>query len=120
MKYDPDKYITRLGGKLNYAGIDLDGTLAEEVWETSTGIGKPIQKNINKLRPLIEAGYKIVIYTARPWSEVENIKRWCRTHGVPAHQIICGKPLFAFVVDDKSVNSRDRNWTPKWFNGNVK
>lgn len=108
--HDPDKFISRLKGDMLWDALDLDNTIAEEVWQFSTGIGAPIKSQHKKMQKLVEEGRKICIHTARPWVDYEGIKRWCRTYGVPAHLIICGKFNARSFIDDKAINAYKREW----------
>jgi len=107
--YDPEEYISRLGWDTRWIGVDLDGCLAEAIWPNK-GIGEPIGENIAKLRALVDADYKIIIYTSRHWEEYEAIERWLNDHNIPYRDIICGKPMFRSVFDDKAFNSSEPDW----------
>lgn len=100
---------------LRWAGVDLDGTLAEPVWRPDNptlDIGDPIEENIVKLRELAER-YKIVIHTSRPWTDYEAIEYWLNFHGLPFSDIQCGKPLFVTYVDDRGRHADDPSWLPE-------
>jgi hypothetical protein len=113
MAYNPDKYISKLGAELKWVYIDLDGTLAEAVWQHSKGIGAPIEENIPKLIALHEKGKKLFIYTARPWHDYEGIERWLEDHDLRQYikGIICGKPIGHAYVDDRAVLADADTWT---------
>ena len=49
-------------------------------------------------------GYKVVIFTARPWSDLYLIKYLVKEYDLPVDQIICGKPLFHLLIDDRNVS----------------
>lgn len=98
---------------LIWAAVDLDGTLAKSVWtadKPTPQIGDPIKSNVAKVHRLLEAGYKIVIHTSRPWSDYERIESWLRHHGVPFKTIVCGKLLAAVYVDDRAVPAAAPSW----------
>lgn len=101
--------------ELIWAAVDLDGTLAEGVWTPESNgreIGAPIQRNIDKLEELREAGYKIVIHTARGWEHYQSIESWLQYHDIHADRIVCGKLLAAVYVDDRAVESEQWSWHP--------
>ncbi len=98
---------------LLWYGIDFDGTLSESVWKPGSdisNIGPPITKNLRKLQEVVDAGYKIIIHTARPWSEYENIEAWLNHYRIPFKEIQCGKPLFHRYVDDRAIDAEDVSW----------
>lgn len=100
---------TRKADELLWYLIDLDDTLAYQIWPEE-GIGDPIPENIEKLYKVIEAGYKAQIYTSRPWSDYELIRGWVELHNLPISRIICGKPLGHKIVDDKNINAAEEDW----------
>jgi len=71
-----------------WVGIDLDGTLAENVVPYKCGvIGKPIEPIVRVAKKLLEEGITIKILTARVSSNnpdrAQNfraIQRWCKKH----------------------------------------
>jgi|SRR5215203_1707519 len=98
---------------LKYYGVDLDGTLAESVWtpeSPSSAIGDPIKENLVKLQEVIEAGFEVYIYTARPYSDLYMIKYWLEYWEIPHHGVICGKPLFKYIIDDRCRNAEEDSW----------
>ena len=83
--------------------FDLDGTLSEPTWP-SNHVGPPIQDGIELLLEYSSRGYAIVIHTARPVSHEARIWGWLVEVGLQnvVFNVICGKPLGAMYVDDKS------------------
>lgn len=101
--------------ELRIALVDLDDTLAYGTWhpkQTKSVIGAPIWENIAKVRRLYVDGFRIRIFTARPWAEQGMIIAWCEANGVPIDCVICGKPLGNVIVDDKARNADDADWAP--------
>lgn len=110
---EPPKVAPR--SVLLWVGVDLDGTIAEPLWtpeHPTSEIGAPIWRNLGKLVELTEHGYKVVIHTARPWTDYEAIETWLEHYQIPWHQIQCGKPLFALYVDDRGRHSEEESWLP--------
>lgn len=99
--------------ELTWVGCDLDRTLAESVWPR-TGIGEPMMQNVLKLRQLVKEfpHFEIHIFTARPWADYKMIKKWLRLHRVPFHAIVCGKPLYRYMIDDIAINA-DEDWVQR-------
>lgn len=103
-------------GELLWVAVDLDGTLAESVWtpeNPTSEIGPPIESGVAKARDLHARGWKIVIHTARHWTDYENIEVWANFYGIPFSRIICGKLLAAAYIDDRAVDAEDPDWTPR-------
>ncbi len=101
--------------QLQWAAVDFDGTLATDVWtpETPYALGLPIRHNVVKLLVLVELGYKVIIHTARPWSDYKAVESWLDYYQIPYSRIICGKLLAAVYIDDRGVHSDDPDWTPR-------
>lgn len=100
--------------QLKWAAVDLDGTLAEGIWtpeDPTSKIGPPMYGQLEKLNGLVAMGWKIIIHTARPWHDYEQIEAWLNFYHVPWSQIICGKLLAGIYVDDRAVNALDSVWT---------
>lgn len=99
--------------ELLWYGVDFDGTIAQAVWrpgEDISNIGDPIWENVEKLRQVAEAGYKIIIHTARSWSEYENLEHWLKHYDIPYKEIQCGKPLYRHYVDDRAIPADAESW----------
>lgn len=96
--------------ELKWYAIDFDNTLAMNTGEPDFAIGKPIHQNLNKLKEVHEAGYKIIIHTARHWEDYRAIEEWLDKHQVPYKAIVCGKILAHRYVDDKNINAFERSW----------
>lgn len=105
---------------LIWAAVDLDGTLAEGVWtpdNPTSEIGPmkvyPSGKSARDLvDELYEAGYKVVVHTARGYTDYENIERWLRHNRIRFRHIICGKVLAAVYIDDRNKDINDESWVP--------
>lgn len=101
---------------LLWYAIDLDGTLAE-AWKPGDephSVGEPIWDNIQKCNDLVHAGWKVVIHTARPWSDYELIEWWLQQNFVMYGRIVCGKLMAKFYIDDRNGPSVDaESWLPE-------
>jgi len=87
---------------LRWIGVDFDNVIARSIWPKS-GIGEPMPGVKKSIKALIKKGYKIVVWTARPWSDYENVERWCKDNGIEVRRIICGKPLVRWLIDDRNI-----------------
>ena len=105
----------RPNDELIWIAVDLDGTLAEGIWtiENPTAkIGKPIWHNVAKCKQLVEAGFKIIIYTSRAWTDYEQIEHWLFLNGIPYSRIVCGKLLARVYIDDRNLDIDKESWIP--------
>jgi len=82
---------------------DFDDTIAKNTGYPDFIPTTPIDGALQSLKKLDDMGYKIVIFTARPWVDYQNIENWCLEYGFPVRRIICGKPFGKCIVDDKNV-----------------
>ena len=83
--------------------FDFDGTLAEATWpERSTGAAIP--EAVDLLNRYYDAGYEIIIYTARPASHRPMIEAWLRGHALhlKVYDVICDKTRADLYIDDKA------------------
>jgi len=67
-----------------WIGVDLDGTLAEYHGGLHA-IGKPIELMMVRVRDWLSKGKDVRIFTARAREpkQVELIKKWCVSNGLP-------------------------------------
>ena len=106
--------------KIQKICFDIDGVICSTK-EKNYEYSKPIKKNIKKINQLYDAGYKIILYTARYMGRssdnekkatkiakkitLPQLKKW----KVKYHLIKFGKPSFDLLVDDKSLFFK-KNW----------
>ncbi len=85
--------------------FDLDGTLAENTWP-DTHIGQPIPEMIDLVFEYRAAGYAVSIFTSRPEDHRIDIDFWLSEQGLGniVYRVICDKPAFALLIDDRSWN----------------
>ena len=89
--------------ELKWIGCDFDDVVCTNSGFPNYIPQKLIPGAVEALQKLDRMGYKIVIYTARPWSDYENLERLCQENKIPVRRIICGKPLFKWIIDDKNI-----------------
>lgn len=83
--------------------FDFDGVLAVNVWP-ELEIGAPILDGIELLGYYYGRGYKIVVFTSRPWNDKPKIEQWLRTNtGLWGIEVVCGKPAGALYIDDRAL-----------------
>jgi hypothetical protein len=93
--------------KLSWLGIDFDGVLCHSEppdYEPEY----PLKGAVDGMRRLHDLGWKLHIFTARPWFDYQKVEDWLNLHDVPFRRIICGKPLFFRLIDDRNIEFT--NW----------
>lgn len=97
--------------ELIWYAVDLDGTLADTQPPTfSLKKAEPIKANVDKLKEVVEEGFKIMIHTSRHWDDFQEVESWLRKWDIPFKSIWCGKPLVHKYIDDKAVWSEESSW----------
>lgn len=91
---------------INDIGIDFDNTVSNTSGYPEYIPQEPIDGAVESITHLKRLGYGIVIFTARHWSDKQNIKEYCQKYNIPFDSIICGKPLFKWMIDDRSIGFR--------------
>jgi hypothetical protein len=90
-----------------WIGVDLDGTLAKNVFTTNElGIGPPVPYMLKRVRHWIDSGRKVKIFTSRAGDhmEEERIQQWCLLHGLPKLEITNRKDHRMIALwDDRAV-----------------
>ena len=93
--------------------VDIDETICHTN-KSDYPNSKPIQKNIDKINSLYDAGHEIVYWTARgsvsglEWRELteSQLKEWgCKHHRLEKLK----KPHYNILIDDKVINAKI-NW----------
>lgn len=89
--------------------VDFDNTIATNSGYPDyipNGLVNGTKEALDKINNL---GYKVTIFTARPWVDYANIERFCEHYELPVKRIICGKPLARCLIDDLNV-AFDGDW----------
>ena len=87
--------------------IDLDGTICEEKQAFERFLAEPIQDAIKYVDELYKDNF-IIIFTARGWQEYNITKAWLEKHDVRHHVLICGKPIYDVIIDDRAINAKQK------------
>jgi len=102
--------------------FDLDGTITHKdpilgTMEISNPDIKKLQicyKNakpnptiVKKMAKIILNGNKIIIHTARHEEDRALTEEWLKNNNIPHSELVMGKPLGHFYLDDKSINMED-------------
>lgn len=96
-------------GELKWVGVDFDGTIVKTS-PPDYKLGEPINGAREALTQMANDGWKIVIFTARPWADYTLIEDWLKEYLIPFRRIICGKPLMRFYIDDRNIEFNGHNW----------
>lgn len=100
--------------ELKWLGIDFDKVTSNSGEAPTYEMGAPMPGAVDSLRDLDKKGWKICIFTSRHWADVRPIEEWCEFWGIPVKSIICGKPLFAFQVDDRAIEFDPKTPEESW------
>lgn len=91
--------------ELNWLGIDFDGVLCySEAPDYEPTY--PLKGAREAMQKLHDEGWKLTIFTARPWADYQRIENWLIENQIPFRRIICGKPLLYRMVDDRNIEFR--------------
>jgi len=71
-------------------------------------MAKPKEDAIQVINKLYSDGNTIIIYSARTWLEYEMTEHWLNQNGILYHQLILGKPIGDFWIDDRAL--KFTNW----------
>jgi hydroxymethylpyrimidine pyrophosphatase-like HAD family hydrolase len=83
--------------------FDIDGVLCFEGPTFKHSLATPLPDAIRTLEALRLAGHRIILFTSRSWSEYELTEKWLREHNFHYHVLICGKPVYDMIVDDRAI-----------------
>lgn len=78
--------------------VDFDGTLFVNN-EANIGL-------IMTCKALQAHGHAVVLFTSRTGERLREAVRLCRQHGLVFQNVIGGKPIADFYIDDKAINPR--------------
>lgn len=90
---------------LKWLAIDFDNCIAHNSGYPDFIPSEPLPFCVDALNEIVKNGYKIIIHTARPWADYDNIEKWCNTHHIPFRRIVCGKLLAKYYIDDRNLNT---------------
>ena len=84
-------------------GIDIDGVLCSEerTFERPLAIIQEGAKDF--LLTLKQRGDVVILWTGRGWEQYKVTLDWLERHGIPFDQLIMGKPIFDFFIDDRAI-----------------
>lgn len=100
--------------------VDLDGTICSEEKTYSRSLAKPNKGAKETLNSLYNDGHTIIIYSARTWMEYEMTADWLKKNGIKYHQLILGKPVGDYWIDDRAIAFSSWEQIAKLLTKNVK
>jgi histidinol phosphatase-like enzyme len=89
--------------QLNWIGVDFDDTIVKNTGFPDFEPTEIIDGAKEALDELVKNGYKLVIFTARSWSDHELVEDFLKDNGIKFKSVICGKPLFHRMIDDRNI-----------------
>ncbi len=78
--------------------VDFDGTLCAS--------GKPNIGLIMQMRSVQAQGHSVILFTSRTGKRLHEAVAFCRKYGLVFNEVIGGKPLADYYIDDKAVPVR--------------
>ena len=88
-----------------WLAVDFDQTIAHNSGYPNFIPTTPLEGCKEAIDTLVSRGYKIIIHTARPWADYDNIEKWCIENSITFRRIVCGKLLAKIYIDDKNFNT---------------
>ena len=95
-------------GDLKWIAVDFDNTICDNTGHPNYKPTKPLKGAKEALEKLTSDGWKITIFTARPYSDYQLIENWMIQYKIPFRRIICGKPLCRYIIDDKNIEFKGK------------
>lgn len=85
--------------------IDIDGIMCGEGPLFERSLQRPFENVKDDLWRMKHAGHFIIIFTSRGWPEYKYTKKWLFDNNLAHDVLICGKPNYDVILDDRSVSS---------------
>jgi capsule biosynthesis phosphatase len=118
-----------MGDPLKKIVVDCDGVIADKNCGGDYSKAGPLRHGIDQVNKLYDAGYEIILYTARYGERKHgNLNLmyeagygewvdWLEKHGVKYHHAYMGKPAGVLYIDDKAARVRGNDkegWSEVW------
>ena len=97
--------------------IDLDGTLSDTHFNPDTGhydLGEPLPRMVDAVNNCAKE-HNIVVFSARPVTEYDEVSRWLQEHGITHSEITNIKRPALKYIDDKGQDPQTfaSIWNPR-------
>jgi len=89
--------------------FDIDGTICDERPAQERMFAIPKNEAIKILNQLYDSGNFIILYTARGWDQYKITEHWLKENEVKYNVLMCGKPIYDFWIDDRSINPKNND-----------
>src|SRR5258708_2390703 len=88
--------------------VDFDGVIHKysHGWMDGSCYDEPMEGALEMIQKLMEAGYQIVVFTAR--QPQGDVKDWLEKYNFPVMDITNEKPMALAYIDDRAI--RFTNW----------
>ena len=83
--------------------VDIDGTICSEERQFSRPMAMPRENAIESIAKLKAQGHTVILYSSRTWAEYEMTVDWLVRHGVEYDQLMPGKPVGDYWIDDRAI-----------------
>ena len=83
--------------------VDIDGTICSEERQFSRSMASPLENAVEAIARLKAEGHTISLYSSRTWAEYDMTVDGLTRHGVEYDQLILGKPVGDFWIDDRAI-----------------
>lgn len=90
----------RKDDELKWIIVDFDNTIANNSGYPDFEPLEPTEGAKEALEEITRRGFKIIVWTARHYSDYEKIEHWLEQHEIPFRGIVCGKVLGKYMIDD--------------------
>ena len=107
--------------------FDIDNTISKTKG-TKYQAAKPIKSRIKIINQLFDRGHIIKIFTSRYMGKhngnvnfikknyYKKTEKQLKSWGLKLHNLIFGKPIFDFLIDDKAFNIKDKKLNKIFYN----
>lgn len=97
-----------VGGN-DFVAVDIDGTIASKIkmgkYPDDYMLKTPLKGSQEMLRKIKRAGYRVMLFTARPSQDRTITEAWLVANGFSGlyDLLVMDKPLYVALIDDRNV-----------------
>ena len=82
--------------------VDIDGTICTEERTFERSLAIPLEGAVEAVSLLKRNKNTVILWTARGWEQYKVTIKWLSDHGFEYDQLIMGKPIVDFFIDDRA------------------